>query len=185
MSKQDCSCRSACLDVPDPALSFLSPLLAHPALPSPSIALGPGTSTPDNLRWNAPKFPFSLLLQKLKRAPDNSRNEWWISSFESRICFADEYRKLVIDKATPEESVPIHGVGDGEEALVRPHWAKEWDKLQMSGVPAREYLKTVAYKDKIVEFKDRLAEIGAPQGWGVEDLRSRFLNGLWDGIIFL
>jgi hypothetical protein len=74
MSKQDCSCRSACLDVPDPALS-LSPLLAHPALPSPSIVLGPGTSTPDNLRRNAPKFPFSLLLQKLKRVPahENTR----------------------------------------------------------------------------------------------------------------
>jgi hypothetical protein len=64
------------------------------------------------LRWNAPKFPFSLLLQKLKRAPDNSRNEWWIPSFESRICFADEYRKLVIDKAAPKESVPNRGIGD-------------------------------------------------------------------------
>jgi hypothetical protein len=72
----------------------------------------------------------------------------------------------------------------GEEVVVRPHWAKEWDKLQMGGMPARKYLKTVAYKDRIVEFKGRLAEIGATQGWGLEDLRSRFSNELWDEIIF-
>ena len=36
----------------------------------------------------------------------------------------------------------------------------------MGGMPVRDYLKIVAYKDRIVEFKDRLAEIGAPRGWG-------------------
>jgi hypothetical protein len=67
----------------------------------------------------------------------------------------------------------------GEEVLVRPNWAKEWDKLQMGGMLARDYLKIVAYEDRIIEFKDRLAEIGSPRGWGVEDLRSRFSNELW------
>ena len=74
--------------------------------------------------------------------------------------------------------------GHEEEVRVRPHWAKEWDMLQMQGMDARKYLKTVAYKERIVEFKDRLAEIGETQGWRVEDLQRRFSNDLWDEIMF-
>jgi hypothetical protein len=74
--------------------------------------------------------------------------------------------------------------GREEEVPVRPHWAKEWDKLQMGGMDARKYLKTVAYKDRLVEFKDTLAEIGGEQGWGLEDLQKRFSNELWDDIVF-
>ena len=72
----------------------------------------------------------------------------------------------------------------GEELVVRPHWAKEWDGLQMGGMPARQYLKTVAYQDRIVEFKNRLTEIGRSQGWELVDLQNRFSNELWDEIVF-
>lgn len=53
---------------------------------------------------------------------------------------------------------------------VRPHWAKEWEMINMRGKPAREYLRTEAYKDVIPEFKATLAEIGQKQGWYVNIL---------------
>jgi hypothetical protein len=68
--------------------------------------------------------------------------------------------------------------GHKEVVLVRPHWAKEWDKLQMQGMDARKYLKTMAYRERIPEFKIRLVEIGKMQGWSVEDLQRRFSNKL-------
>jgi hypothetical protein len=54
----------------------------------------------------------------------------------------------------------------------------------MRGLPAREYLKTVAYKDAIPEFKAVLADIGNAQGWELNDLKARFSNELWDEMIF-
>jgi hypothetical protein len=74
--------------------------------------------------------------------------------------------------------------GQEEELRVRPHWAKEFDLLQMQGMSARQYLKTVAYKERIAEFKATLAEIGKQQGWQLEDLQKRFSNKLWDDIVF-
>ena len=56
--------------------------------------------------------------------------------------------------------------------------------VKMRGLPAREYLKTVAYKDAIPEFKATLADIGGSQGWGLDDLKARFSNELWDYVIF-
>jgi hypothetical protein len=56
--------------------------------------------------------------------------------------------------------------------------------VEMRGLPAREYLKTVAYKDAIPEFKAVLADIGAAQGWTLADLKARFSNELWDDMIF-
>ncbi|KAF2460144.1 hypothetical protein BDY21DRAFT_185583 [Lineolata rhizophorae] len=72
----------------------------------------------------------------------------------------------------------------GEEYNVRPHWAKEWQQVKFKGRPAVEYLKNVAYKDQLVEFKDALRRIGEPHGWGLEQLRGRFSNKLWDEIVF-
>jgi hypothetical protein len=54
----------------------------------------------------------------------------------------------------------------------------------MRGQNAREYLKEVAYKDAIPEFKAKLAEIGSQQGWTLEDLQKRFSNELWDDMVF-
>lgn len=54
----------------------------------------------------------------------------------------------------------------------------------MRGLPARQYLKTVAYKDQIPQFKSVFADIGASQGWGLDDLKARFSNELWDDLIF-
>ena len=54
----------------------------------------------------------------------------------------------------------------------------------MRGLPARQYLKTIAYKHAIPEFKAVLADIGKSQGWKLEDLQKRFSNELWDELIF-
>ena len=54
----------------------------------------------------------------------------------------------------------------------------------MQGMSARQYLKTVAFKERIAEFKATLAEIGKQQGWQLEDLQKRFSNELWDDIVF-
>lgn len=35
----------------------------------------------------------------------------------------------------------------------RPHWAKEWEALGFGGMDARVYLKRVAYKEQIQEFR--------------------------------
>lgn len=73
---------------------------------------------------------------------------------------------------------------DGAKLHVRPHWAKEWDGLQLSGMDARKYLKTVAYKDQIPKFRSALAEIEKEQGWTLEELKNRFSNELWDELVF-
>lgn len=98
------------------------------------------------------------------------------------------------DAVTDNEWVPFlqrvsdlwMGYKDANGALlnVRPHWAKEWEGIDMRGMPARQYMKEVAYKEAIPEFKRVLGEIGATQGWGLEDLKSRFSNQLWDYMVY-
>ncbi|KAI9867387.1 MAG: hypothetical protein M1813_008945 [Trichoglossum hirsutum] len=73
---------------------------------------------------------------------------------------------------------------EGKKLNVRPHWSKEWEKLDLAGMPAKQYLKTVAYKDEIPAFKDILEEIGKVQGWTLDDVKARFSNALWDYLVF-
>lgn len=73
---------------------------------------------------------------------------------------------------------------DGALLNVRPHWAKEWESINLRGKPAREYLRTEAYKDVIPEFKATLAEIGKGQGWELDDIKERFSNELWDYLVY-
>jgi len=58
------------------------------------------------------------------------------------------------------------------------------DLVKFRGLPARQFLKTVAYKDQIPQFKTVLADIGKSQGWSLDDLKARFSNELWDEIVF-
>lgn len=50
-------------------------------------------------------------------------------------------------------------------------------------MPARDYLRDVAYKDALPEFRSTLESIGSKQGWTVQDLKKRFFNGLWDELL--
>ncbi|KAJ7349093.1 hypothetical protein DFH08DRAFT_778012 [Mycena albidolilacea] len=76
--------------------------------------------------------------------------------------------------------------GNGRVLNVRPHWAKEWDGLKMGPkkMEARKYLREVVYKDAIPEFVEILKEIGQGQGWGLEEVKQRFSNELWDELLY-
>ncbi|KAJ4303386.1 hypothetical protein N0V90_002279 [Kalmusia sp. IMI 367209] len=67
---------------------------------------------------------------------------------------------------------------------IRPHWAKEWDRFKFNGQEARQYLKEVAYKDQIPEFRNMLKQIGEQHGWTLEQLQRRFSNELWDKLVY-
>lgn len=76
--------------------------------------------------------------------------------------------------------------GNGQKLNVRPHWAKEWEGLRMGEdrMDARQYLKTVSYREAIPTFKEVMATIGKEHGWTLEDVKARFSNHLWDEMIF-
>ncbi|KAK6007857.1 hypothetical protein QM012_004671 [Aureobasidium pullulans] len=67
---------------------------------------------------------------------------------------------------------------------LRPHWGKEWAKMRFGGLPARDYIRTVAYKSEIPECLTVLEKIGKRQGWTLKDLRKRFSNRLLDDMFF-
>jgi hypothetical protein len=47
-----------------------------------------------------------------------------------------------------------------------------------------KFLKEVVYKDVISEFVEILKEIGQGQGWGLEEVKQRFSNELWDELLY-
>lgn len=67
---------------------------------------------------------------------------------------------------------------DGNPLNIRPHWAKQWQGLQWRGLPDTEYLKTVAYADRIPEFRRQLRRVAAAGGYDLSDVRNRFTNPL-------
>lgn len=67
---------------------------------------------------------------------------------------------------------------------LRPHWGKEWVKMRFGGLSAREYVRTVAYKNEIPECLTVLERIGKRQGWTTKDLHKRFSNNLLDELFF-
>lgn len=86
--------------------------------------------------------------------------------------------------ATFSQEVADLWMSYGDELNVRPHWAKEWQNIKLKGVDASDYLRNVAYKDQIREFKSVLTGIGKTQNWTLSDLKDRFSNPLWDRILF-
>lgn len=67
---------------------------------------------------------------------------------------------------------------------VRPHWAKEWEQFSFKGIEARKYMKEVAYKEQIPQFRNALADIGKKHGWTLDQLKNRYSNELWDKLVF-
>jgi len=70
----------------------------------------------------------------------------------------------------------------GAPLNVRPHWAKEWQGLTFRGRPVIEYLKQVAYVDRLPEFRAALAAVAAAGGYTLADVRARFSNALLDDV---
>lgn len=73
----------------------------------------------------------------------------------------------------------------GNPLNVRPHWAKQWQNLVFRGMSVNDYLRTVAYKDRIPEFKARLQEIAQAGGYTLADLQRTFSNPLLDDVFEL
>ncbi|KAI9641120.1 hypothetical protein NHQ30_010550 [Ciborinia camelliae] len=125
-----------------------------------------------NLCYRTSETPMRLTLElrimgdsNLLMAPQRG-NTWGTASIEVLS---------VPDAVTDEEWAPFlqqvvdlwgglkgrMSVGAEEELLnVRPHWAKEWEGVRIRGRPAREYLRDVAYRGAIGEFRG-----GAGRDW--------------------
>ncbi|MFQ6026304.1 MAG: hypothetical protein ACE5Q6_02185 [Dehalococcoidia bacterium] len=72
---------------------------------------------------------------------------------------------------------------DGKTPLnVRPHWAKQWQHLNVQGMPINDYLKNVAYLDPIQEFRNGLQAVAEAGGFTLQDMRRMFSNGLLDEV---
>jgi len=69
---------------------------------------------------------------------------------------------------------------NGETLNARPHWAKQWQNLTVNDMDIVDYLKNVAYKDRLPEFKAGLQAIATEQGFTLQDLQDRFSNPLFD-----
>lgn len=64
----------------------------------------------------------------------------------------------------------------GNKLNIRPHWAKQWQNLKLRGMSINKYLKEIAYKERIHEFKACLQEIAIEGGYSLHDLQSMFSN---------
>jgi hypothetical protein len=73
----------------------------------------------------------------------------------------------------------------GEPALnIRPHWAKEWQGLEVRGKEIVRYLREDAYKEERVEFVRVLEEVVRRRGGTLVETRQRFGNPLLERLSF-
>jgi hypothetical protein len=73
----------------------------------------------------------------------------------------------------------------GEPFLnIRPHWAKEWQGLEVRGKEIVRYLREDAYKEERVEFVRVLEEVVRRRGGTLEETRKRFGNPLLERLFF-
>lgn len=90
----------------------------------------------------------------------------------------------VADNEWHEFAQKVINLWMGYGGNVRPHWAKEWEQFTYKGLESRKYMREVAYKTAIPEFRDILKTIGERDGWTLETLQGRFSNELWDKLLF-
>jgi hypothetical protein len=72
---------------------------------------------------------------------------------------------------------------EGKPLAIRTHWAKEWDSLSFNGLTGRDFVKKT-YENVVGIFKQDLNEIAKTGGYGIDDMKARFSNQLWDDVIF-
>jgi hypothetical protein len=70
----------------------------------------------------------------------------------------------------------------GKPLNLRPHWAKQWQGLKVRGMPIVDYLRTVAYADRLPEFKRGLAAVAQAGGTTMKDLQRLFSNQFLDQV---
>lgn len=67
---------------------------------------------------------------------------------------------------------------DGRRLNIRPHWGKQWEELRFRGMPAPEYLKKIAYRESIPEFRENLQSIAKDGGYTLAEQQRLFSNPL-------
>ncbi|KAH6903835.1 hypothetical protein BKA70DRAFT_1110157 [Coprinopsis sp. MPI-PUGE-AT-0042] len=72
----------------------------------------------------------------------------------------------------------------GNVMYPRPHWAKQWQGLQIHGKPIERYLKEDAYKGAFAEFRKAYEGIVKKNGSTVEHTLNLFGNDLMKRLIF-
>jgi len=78
---------------------------------------------------------------------------------------AEKAGKEIGEEAMEALGLKAHGTG---EVRVRPHWAKEWVEFKgPKGEDMKTYVREVAYKKEIGEFRDVLRRIGERDAWYV------------------
>lgn len=91
------------------------------------------------------------------------------------------FMQQVVDKWTGYRPPGITG---GPYLNARPHWAKEWQGLEVRGKPIETYLREDAYKEARVEFVKVLEEVVSSRGGTLEETRKRFGNPLLERLFF-
>ena len=91
------------------------------------------------------------------------------------------FMQQVVNKWTGYRPAGIEG---GPYLNARPHWAKEWQGLEVRGKPIETYLKEEAYKEARVEFVKVLEEVVSSRGISLEETRNRFGNPLLERLFF-
>ncbi|KIK54755.1 hypothetical protein GYMLUDRAFT_176806 [Collybiopsis luxurians FD-317 M1] len=89
-----------------------------------------------------------------------------------------DYKQQVVDmwsKYTDASGKPLN---------IRPHWAKEWQGLNVRNKDVIKYLQEDAYPNEIKEFVDTLSSITSKRGSSLAESRQRFSNPLLEQLIF-
>lgn len=66
----------------------------------------------------------------------------------------------------------------GAPLNARPHWAKQWQGLQVRGKTIEDYLVQDAYAARLPEFQTRLRAIAQAGGYTTADMKNLFTNPL-------
>src|SRR5262249_13590988 len=72
---------------------------------------------------------------------------------------------------------------DGTPVNIRRDWAKQWQGLTFRHMTVNQYLRRVAYKDRIPEFKATVESVCQAGGYRLDDLRQRFSNPLLNDVL--
>jgi hypothetical protein len=87
------------------------------------------------------------------------------------------FKQKILDAWTAYRAV------DNTLLNARPHWAKEWEGLQIRGAPIKQHLREQAYAAVIPTFKQQLEAIAHDGGVDVADMKARFGNRLLADIL--
>ncbi|KAF8318789.1 hypothetical protein DL93DRAFT_2054313 [Clavulina sp. PMI_390] len=71
----------------------------------------------------------------------------------------------------------------GVRVNARPHWAKEWEGININGQPIENYLRT-AYQDVLPQFREIFTRLATRDGNTLETTRARFGNELMSRFLF-